>query len=187
MRETPDSKGKLATVLKWVGATTALLSLVFGLRQLTLLISDARDRQRQVTELIAVAELQQEARDYGAAWKSLGKAADVRATDSRIRTAQEDLAMAWLDDIRGDQGPAPFSATVDMLVPVMSRGAVAAEGARKADLLAHLGWADPALARRPTRARSGGSLSPGPGRRCTQSVRPCHVGALDVVEWRDSS
>ena len=50
--------------------------------------------------------------------------------------------MAWLDDIRGDQGPAPFSATVDMLVPVMSRGAVAAEGPRKADLLAHLGWAD---------------------------------------------
>ena len=50
--------------------------------------------------------------------------------------------MAWLDDIRGDQGPAPFSATVDMLVPVMSRGALAAEGSRKADLLAHLGWAD---------------------------------------------
>jgi len=142
MRETPDSKGKLATVLKWVGATTALLSLVFGLRQLTILISDAHDRQRQVTELIAVAKLQEEARDYGSAWKSLGKAADVRATDSRIRAAQEDLAMAWLDDIRGDQGPAPFSATVDMLVPVMSRGAVAAEGARKADLLAHLGWAD---------------------------------------------
>jgi hypothetical protein len=132
----------LATILKWVGGTTAILSLVFGLRQLAVLISDARDRQRQLTELIAMGKLQQEARDYGAAWKSLGKAAELRATDARVRAAQEDLAMAWLDDIRGDQGPAPFSATVDMLVPVMSRGAVAAEGPRKADLLAHLGWAD---------------------------------------------
>jgi hypothetical protein len=141
-RETPDSKGKLATPLKWIGATTALLSLVFGLRQLTILISDARDRQRQITEAIAMAKLQQEARDYGSAWKSLSHAADLRPTDAKVHTAQEDLAMAWLDDIRGDQGPAPFTATVDMLVPVISRGAVAAEGPRKADLLAHLGWAD---------------------------------------------
>lgn len=141
-RESPDSKGKLATALKWVGATTAILSLIFGLRQLTILISDARDRQRQITELMATGKLQQEARDYGAAWKSLGTAADLRATDAKVRMAQEDLAMAWLDDIRGDQGPAPFSATVNMLVPVISRGAVAAEGSRKADLLAHLGWAD---------------------------------------------
>ncbi len=138
----PDSKGKLATVLKWVGGTTAVLSLIFGLRQLTNLISDARDRQRQVTELTAMGKLQQEARDYGSAWKSLGKAAELGANESKVREAQEDLAMVWLDNIRGDQGPTPFSATVEMLVPVISRGVVTAEGSRKADLLAHLGWAD---------------------------------------------
>jgi hypothetical protein len=140
--DTPDSRSKPATLLKWVGGTTAVLSLVFGLRQLTVLISDARDRQRQVTELIATGKLQQEARDYRSAWNNLGKAAELRANDSRVRAAQEDLAMAWLDNIQGDQGPAPFSAIVDMLVPVLSRGAVAAEGSRKGDLLAHLGWAD---------------------------------------------
>jgi hypothetical protein len=140
--EVVESKGRLGTALKWVGGTTAVLSLVFGLRQLTVLISDARDRQRQITELIATGRLQQEARDYGSAWKSLGKAAELRASDARVRTAQEDLAMAWLDDIRGDQGPATFTAIVEMLVPVMDRGVVAAEGSRKADLLAHLGWAD---------------------------------------------
>src|SRR6266496_281914 len=128
--------------LKWVAGTTAVLSLIFGLRQLTLLISDARDRQRQVTELIATGKLQQEARDYRSAWNNLGKAADLRANDSGVRAAQEDLAMAWLDNIRGDQGPTPFSEIVDLLVPVLSRGAVAAEGSRKGDLLAHLGWAD---------------------------------------------
>ena len=140
--EAPEPRSRFGTVLKWVGGTTAVLSLVFGLRQLTVLISDARDRQRQVTELIAMGKLQQEARDYGAAWKSLGKAAELRSNDSKVRAAQEDLAMGWLDNIRGDQGPTPFSAIVEMLVPVISRGVIAAGGSRKADLFAHLGWAD---------------------------------------------
>jgi hypothetical protein len=140
--KTSERTGGAGTVLKWIGGGTAVLSLVFGLRQLTMLISDARDRQRQATELIATGKLQQAARDYRAAWISLGKAAKLRANDLRVRTAREDLAMAWLDDIRGSPGQTPFSALVDTLVPVLSRGAVAVEGERKADLLAHLGWAD---------------------------------------------
>src|SRR6266496_6650817 len=87
--EAPESSGRLGLALKWVGGTTAVLSLVFGLRQLTVLISDARDRQRQVTELIATGRLQQEARDYRSAWNNLGKAADLRANDSGVRAAQE--------------------------------------------------------------------------------------------------
>jgi tetratricopeptide (TPR) repeat protein len=140
--KTPERTGGAGTVLKWVGGGTAILSLIFGLRQLTVLITDERDRQRQATELIAAGKLQQAARDYRAAWTSLGKAAELRASDSRIRAAREDLAMAWLDDIRGSSGQTPFSAIVDTLVPVLSRGAAAGGGARKADLLAHLGWAD---------------------------------------------
>ncbi len=132
----------VAALLKWVGGGTAVLSLVFGLRQLTTIISDARQRQQQVTELIAIGRLQQEARDYGAAWTSLAKAAELRTNEPRVRSGQEDLAMAWLDDIRGSQEPTPFTAIVDKLVPVLSRGVVAANGPRKADLLAHLGWAD---------------------------------------------
>ena len=94
--------------------------------------------------------------------------------------------MAWLDDIRGDQGPAPFTATVDMLVPVMSRGAVAAEGPRKADLLAHLGWADFLRWRDGQRG-----LEPAARYRqamavdAPKRVRPCHAGALDALErWK---
>jgi hypothetical protein len=129
-------------VLKWIGGCTAVLSLVFGLRQLTLLISEARDKRHQVTELIAMGQLQRDARDYGSAWKSLSKAAELGPKEPAVRTAQEDLAMTWLDDIRGDQSSMPFRATVDMVVPVLSRGVLTAEGPRKADLLAHLGWAD---------------------------------------------
>jgi hypothetical protein len=139
---TPESGSRVATVLKWVGGGTAVLSLVFGLRQLTVMVSDIRDRQRQATELIATSRVQQDAMYYRAAWASLEKAAALRANESGIRIAQEDLAMAWLENIRGSQGAAPFTAIVDSLAPVLSRGVVAGEGARKADLLAHLGWAD---------------------------------------------
>ncbi|MFL5494592.1 MAG: hypothetical protein ACJ8DC_09450 [Gemmatimonadales bacterium] len=142
MGERPESKGGLGATLKWVGGATAVLSLVFGLRQLTMLISDARDRQRQTTELIAVAKLQQEGRDYQSGWISLRKAAELRANQSRVGAAQEDLAMIWLDNIRGSQSRTPFTAIVDTVVPVLSRGVLSARGTRKADLLAHLGWAD---------------------------------------------
>ena len=60
-----ESTGGAGTVLKWIGGGTAVLSLIFGLRQLSVLISDARDRQRQATELIAAGRLQQAARDLG--------------------------------------------------------------------------------------------------------------------------
>ena len=48
--------------------------------------------------------------------------------------------MAWVEDLRVAPG-ATYAATADKLTPVMTRGAVAATGVRKADLLAHIGWA----------------------------------------------
>src|SRR5262249_2975011 len=58
----------------------------------------------------------------------------------RLREAQEDLAMVWVEDVRVPQGKT-FSDIVNPLVPVLTRGAAGASGVRKADLLAHLGWA----------------------------------------------
>jgi hypothetical protein len=56
-----------------------------------------------------------------------------------IHTAQEDLAMAWLEHASA-AGGARFSDTVDPLLPTVARGAATETGQRKADLLAHLGW-----------------------------------------------
>lgn len=140
--EPPEPKSRVGTALKWVGGATAVLSLVFGVRQLVVLVSEFRDRQRQTAELIAIGKLERDARNYRSAWTSLSKAAALRANDAGIHAAQEDLAMAWLDDIRGSQGAMAFTPIVDSLVPVLSRGVVGSEGSRKADLLAHLGWAD---------------------------------------------
>ena len=48
--------------------------------------------------------------------------------------------MAWVENVKVPQGKT-FSDIVDKLVPILTRGAAGAGGVRKADLLAHLGWA----------------------------------------------
>ena len=100
------------------------------------------------------AQAQETAGDYAAAWESFSQAAMVAETDGffakllgglgerrqKIRTAQEDLAMEWLRESRAPEGHT-FSEVTDKLVNTLVVGANTASGARKADLLAHLGWA----------------------------------------------
>lgn len=143
------------TFWKWIGGVSALLSLLFALQQLTSMFSDVGERQRQTAELYKIARQQQASADYEGAWASYDKALEIAQAGGQLakltgrlgeerrvlREAQEDLAMDWLDNIRVPQGRT-FSDIVEKLVAVIHRGAVAANGARKADLVAHLGWAD---------------------------------------------
>jgi hypothetical protein len=140
--------------MKWIAGVTAVLSLVAGLYQITRLVGDARERERQLAELHRVAQAQQTAGDYERAWLTLEQAAvgaeagglfaklggQLGEGRRRVREAQENLAMAWLENIRLPQGQT-FSSVVDKLIPVLDRGIASASGARKADLLAHVGWA----------------------------------------------
>jgi tetratricopeptide (TPR) repeat protein len=153
--EPPASADRIAKTLKWVGAVTSVLSLIFGLYQLTNLMAGVRERQRRVAESLAVETSQQAAGDFARAWATLqdaakladegGKLATIMGrldeTRQRVRLRQEDLAMAWLRDARPGPGRA-FSDIVTPVLPVLERGLLGATDLRKADLLAHLGWAD---------------------------------------------
>jgi hypothetical protein len=145
----------LAPILKWVGGATAVLSLVFGLYQVVQIVGGIRAQQHQVAEFLGLGKGQQAARDYAAAWASFAKAAEVAdaggaiakltgslsADQRRSREAQEDLAMAWIEDVHRPQGKT-FSDIADKIVPALIRGAENSSGVRKADLLAHIGWAN---------------------------------------------
>ena len=128
----------LDTPLKLVGAATAVISLILAANQVTKVMGEARERRRHVEELQRVASEQQKSGDYPAAWASLAEASKIDS--EAVRTAQEDVAMAWLRDVRIPSG-SKFSDLIDPLAAVLTRGAVSATGMRKADLLGHLGWA----------------------------------------------
>ena len=140
--------------LKWVGILAILFAVLVGLSQASNVFLEIRDRDREAGELQAAADRQRRAGDFPAAWASLERAAAVvdrggsiarlvgrsRAERARlsVRTAQEDLAMAWLQTWRPPARPA--APLPEALVPTLAAGAAAASGARRADLLAHLGW-----------------------------------------------
>ena len=139
--------------LRWVGALTAVISLGMGAFSAIKLISDVRDRARNIEELSATASEQQQNGDFAAAWSSLeqalAKAAEggqlaklaghLDRTQEDLRIAQENLAMMWLRKARLSNGET-FTQFTAKFMPVLTRGLLGAAGTRKADLLAHLGW-----------------------------------------------
>jgi hypothetical protein len=155
MSSPPESTGRFAeTPLRWIGVVTTLLALLLLLNQASKVFGEIRDRQRQVGELQAMADQQQRAGAYQEAWASLERAETTTGQGSylaklasrpdverqAVRAAREDLAMAWLERAVVPGG-ARFSDVVDPLLPTILSGAGEAVGRRKADLLAHAGWA----------------------------------------------
>jgi hypothetical protein len=57
-----------------------------------------------------------------------------------MREQRQDLAMEWLRNARAS-GDQTFTSLVNEVLPTLDRGVAAVEGERKADLLAHIGWA----------------------------------------------
>jgi hypothetical protein len=129
------------TIMSVVGGLTAILTLGFGLQQLVGVVGGWREQKQRTSELIAVAEEQRESRHYPEAWASLQQAAELDDDNDDVATAREDLAMDWLREARPARDQS-FTDFVKPLQPVLQSAALKAEGARKADLLAHAGWAD---------------------------------------------
>lgn len=128
----------MATGLKWVGGVTAVLTLILGLHQLINLISAGRERHRQAEVLLTTAQTQKQADDRERAWASLEQAAQVAKGDTEVETAQADFAMGWL---RTRRGPYEKRFDVGKFLPALERAASTTQGQRKADILAHIGWA----------------------------------------------
>jgi hypothetical protein len=98
------------------------------------------ETNRKVDALISASALEVQLQDYPSAWRTLGQAAQINPASAKVHAAQEDVAMAWLENIhaRDDQG---FSDVVKKLESALTRGVASApSSSRKADLMAHLGW-----------------------------------------------
>jgi tetratricopeptide (TPR) repeat protein len=145
---------------KLLGLIAATFSVIFGFNQVTSLVSAERERTRHVAELVSVASSEQRAGEYAAAWSHLEEAAklgdatgiiaefvgNAAKNSAMVRSRQEDLAMAWLENVSLAENQ-KFTDIVNQVGPLLELGASRAVGARKADMLAHLGWGE-FLARR---------------------------------------
>jgi hypothetical protein len=148
------SRSPIGAVMKWVGIVTALISFGTALFALIHSAGELRDHKRVFGEQLKSGQAQEAAGDFAGAWDSFTHAettvADegvfskllggLSAEQREVRTAEQDLAMAWLRNGRVPEG-SQFSVIADKLVNVLTIGANNSSGARKADLLAHLGWA----------------------------------------------
>lgn len=138
-RAAGSSSGQGARALKWVGAITAVISLIVGVRQVTVWVGDALHRRREVATQVDLARQQASRHAYQDAWASLERA-DALQPGEAVESARVDVAFAWLQDARPGPGKA-FGVITDTVTPSLDRALVSASGSRRADLLAHLGWA----------------------------------------------
>lgn len=146
--------GSKAAILKWVGAATAIISLVLGARQLITIATDRAQRSRESTEFVALARQQAGRNEFAEAWQSLDQA-EARSRTAATDSARLDIAFRWLEE--GRPGPEqPFTRITDAVTPALDRALLDQQHPRRADILAHLGWATF------LRSRTTGSGDPGP-------------------------
>jgi hypothetical protein len=134
-----SSSSRGARALKWVGSITAVITLILGAQQLTTWIGDVVERRREAATQVDLARQQASRGSYSDAWSSLDRAEKLQPGEA-VDSARVDIAFAWLQDARPGPGR-PFSVITDVVTPSLDRALVDASGARRADLLAHLGWA----------------------------------------------
>jgi Tfp pilus assembly protein PilF len=124
--------------VKWIGAATALISLILGARQLITIATDRAQRNRESAEFTALARQQAGRNEFAEAWRSLDRAEE-RARTEATDAARLDVAFRWLEE--GRPGPdQPFSRITDAVAPALDRALLDPQHPRRADTLAHLGW-----------------------------------------------
>jgi len=135
----PSSSSTTARIVKWIGAATAVISLILGARQLITVATDRAQRNRESAEFTALARQQAGRNEFAEAWRSLDRAEERSRTEA-TDAARLDLAFRWLEE--GRPGPdQPFSRITDAVVPALDRALLDPQNPRRADTLAHLGWA----------------------------------------------
>jgi hypothetical protein len=154
LMKTTALDSRVGALMKWVGIVTALISFGTALYALVHAAGELRDHKRMFREQFDSGRRQWSAGDFADAWDSFTHAeatvADegvlakllggLNAEQREVRAAEQDLAMEWLRNSRVQDG-SKFSGITDRLVNLLAVGANASSGARRGDLLAHLGWA----------------------------------------------
>jgi hypothetical protein len=135
-----------------LGVVATILAVALSLNTIGNLLTDRSQQRATYMQLLATVDQQYAERKYDLAWIGIEKAAEQREAQAwklrglptldDVHAKEADVAAAWLRDIRLIGEDKTFTAIVERLEPALQREAVQASGIRKADLIAHLGYAD---------------------------------------------
>ena len=95
----------------------------------------------EVRSLLVQAEAQRRRAQFADALMTLAEARRIAPGVTDIRRAQEDVAMEWLREVRIEKPEAGFGDTIKPAMAIIDASLADAAGQRRADLLAHSGWA----------------------------------------------
>lgn len=135
-----------------IGALATMLGVIFNLDNLGNLLTDRAQQRGLYTQSLDTVEQQVAERKYDLAWAGIEKAVVVRTEQgwklsglpslADVQAKEADVAMAWLRDIHLIGEGTTFTAVVERLEPALQREELRTSGSRRADLVAHLGYAD---------------------------------------------
>lgn len=134
-----ENKGS-GMILKWIAATTAVLSLLLTLNQATGVLQKLRIHRKEFREAIESGDLQQQRADYLAAFESFKHAVELDPIDREAQHREAQAAMLWLENVHARE--ISFTDVTNRLLPGLDKSLSQAKGREAADLLAHIGWAN---------------------------------------------
>jgi tetratricopeptide (TPR) repeat protein len=135
---------------------------------------------RKAAALITEAEAQRKRNQFDEALTTLARARELAPSSASVREAQEDVAMEWIRNVRVENEKTSFGEAIKPALAVVDAALPTAMGQRRADLLAHQGWATFLLWRDGDRR-----LNPGETYREAVSIDPGNPFANAMLaHWR---
>jgi hypothetical protein len=134
----------MAAVIAAVGVAAAGIGYLTGGMDFVGKQMDHWRARSEVHTFVAAADDRLVHHDYEAAWAANASARQLSPTDAPAAAQQLRIAMKWLEDVRVNSasGPQTFTAVVDPLKAVLIERLAETRGAARADLQAHIGWAN---------------------------------------------
>jgi len=127
--------------LKWIGGTTALISLIMGVVNLHGLVNTLRKKSAAVHELVLASQRMHEIEDMAGALRLVSRALELDPTDKSARNLQVSLALERLRRTGALTSEEKLEA-IEPLIEIMQRGGGSEDPRVAADALAHFGWAN---------------------------------------------
>jgi tetratricopeptide (TPR) repeat protein len=165
---------------KVTGTTTGVSTATNTVEAATAAGTAKPEDARKAEALVAEAEAQRKRNQFDEALTTLARARELTPSSASVREAQEDVAMEWIRNARVENEKTSFGDAIKPALAVVDAALPSAMGQRRADLLAHQGWATFLLWRDGDRR-----LNPGETYREALSIDPGNPFANAMLaHWR---